>query len=84
MSDPHRCTDSIPHSAGRPICALVHSYPHHTIHLDICTDLQYCSATLTVTGGNLMGAGAQLPLDPGSWDCPPGSYYHGVEVCAIW
>ena len=43
---------------------------------------EVCTATLTVEGGSVLGAGnLALPITPGSWSCPEGSYYHEKEIC---
>jgi len=41
--------------------------------------VQTCTTTLTVTGGQLVGAPGTIDVD-----CPPGSYYDASLMCPIW
>ena len=50
---------------------------------------QICSATLTVTGGNILGLGPlAAPAAPAAptagWSCPAGTYYDVNLICPIW
>jgi hypothetical protein len=46
---------------------------------------EVCTASLIVNGGSLLGCGnVPLPLGSGPWTCPPGSYFHGDEICPFW
>lgn len=55
--------------------------------------LQICTATLEVVGGSLLNANGNTFVPPpagdpglpvGTWECPPGTYYHADEICPIW